>query len=177
MHMIRKRPPLRDGVATIEMLMILPLFAVLFLMLYTIAAGGLEAFRVAVRSHNLAWQSQNDIASTQPLAFSITTSVTRKVPQIFNLDNSRPELVSARARAGKVQAKSEGCLEIGFANITRQLPIISRQHTLLNGTWDDRELAFEKQSHHPPLGLERRLNAFGVPDLAAFMVLLPSRCD
>lgn len=166
----------RRAIAPVELLLTLPLLAVLFLMLLTTAAAGLLSFDVVNRARDKAWEARNDAAGATPLNFSIDQQLARKLNKFFEAGPA-PRIPVSLIQAGAVNGQVHDRLEFGYDEMLQHLSSIHRQHSLLNGCWDSREIGFDDEKSKQKLTLDRRIGAFSPPtlDLTAFAGLVSTK--
>lgn len=159
----------RSGVATIELLMSLPMLAALFMLVLTVTAAGLASLSTVVAARNTAWNQRNAAAPEARLEVAIPgdlDDVLRgKADKMFDKDVSK----------GEVSGSAAGRLIYGYKPLVDELPSVERQHVLFAGVWDGDAVAFDKSGNDRPLTLDSRFENFGLSrDVrSAFRELVP----
>jgi len=155
MHNPRYHGSVRAALAPIELLMALPLLAILLLITLTIASGGLAMLGTQLAARN---QASSHPGKNGAQRVPETTSALEKARKL-----TRPFHVATRdivPPSGQVVGHATTQLDFGFAPLLDHLPAVERSHTELTGTWDYHALEFAAEDQHLPLCLEPRLTAF-----------------
>jgi len=162
----------RAGIAPIELLITLPLLAVLFITLLTTAAAGLLSFEVAVAARNRAWEKIETSSATSSMQLPISLALESEITKIFRFDQASRSTSPSPTQAGFIEEVAEARLTFGYEPIVSQLPTAQRRHCVMTGRWDHRELEFtnapddnlspedDEDRYHRRLCLERRVKAF-----------------
>ncbi|MEM8947195.1 MAG: hypothetical protein AAGD11_18620 [Planctomycetota bacterium] len=164
----------RHGAAPIELMMALPMLTVLFMLLLTIAAAGVVCSSVEITAREQAWASRHRMASDDALSLNLSARQDRELQRIFAA-GPQPSLPQRMLRTGKSATFAEQQQQHGLQILVERLPQANASHTFFHGTWDHREIRFDRPARHRELRLERRLLAFSPSGFShkAFERLMP----
>lgn len=167
-HRAKTKSHCRRALAPIELCLILPVLAVLFLLMVTIVASEIFCVDLSIAARNAAW-----VATPNPKS-GPAGELRFRAPRGFNMAQVFPAdaAYAAIVRGGKVHAQQSARMdteELCFQAVVDQLPEATREHTVVAGVWDFRDLPFElekieeQESGKEPLELEGLLESFQSP--------------
>lgn len=160
-HSFRKplRHP-RTGNVQFELVMFLPLYAVLLMSLLTLCSFTRSSRSTVIQARHKAWlQQELTGTATQPLPIPQATHLARI------LNDSQPAYGGLLVGDAKRPAFS-------FLRFLDPRAESQYTHYVLTDPWDWRVLEFPDKSRHPQLQLDHRSTAFGRVDIMAFRQLI-----
>ncbi len=129
-------PPHRRGSAAVELVLLIPLLALLLALLFTVGSAGISSLNVTIRARHEGWIAARQGASTSPLDFRDAAPDITTKSAVLPLAYSLPRL--------------------GLADATGQF-------SAMQGSWDHRELMKDEGIHFEEM---RKVAAVNLPSVA-----------
>lgn len=165
----------RRGLATLEVVMFLPILCVFIILIFMTAGAGMSVVHVAVKARNQAWEGRDEPWRSNGELFKEgllvleegrdreDLEVVGKPIHRYFADN---EALPRGWNATRGLVRAESWVEIPFVpkGVQDRIRFAGARHAVLGGCWDHRELPFEDYSlrrEHRRLEIPEKFDYYG----------------